>query len=56
MTLTCILGQSTPAGTRPQAFLAHQPLDAMQTGIEPFGQHVVPDPSGTIGAIAASKA
>ena len=40
----------------PVAFLAHQPLDAMQTGVEPFGQYVVPDPPGAIGAIASGKA
>src|SRR5690606_41067366 len=28
----------------------------MQTGVEPFGQYVVPDPPGAIGAIASGKA
>jgi len=56
MALPAILGQAPPAGTCPQAFLAHQPFDAMETRIEPFGQHVVPDPSSAIGAIAAGKA
>jgi hypothetical protein len=36
--------------------LAHQPLDAMQSGIQTFGQNVVPDPTCTIGAVAAGKA
>lgn len=40
----------------PAGLLAHQPFDAMQTGIEPIGQHVVPDPPGAIGAIASGKA
>lgn len=38
MALTGVLGQSTAAGQCPQAFLAHQQLDAMQIGVEAFGQ------------------
>lgn len=56
MALPAILGQAAPSRPSPQTFLAHQPLDAMQTGVEPFGQHVVPDPTGAIGAIASGKA
>ena len=56
MALTRILGQATPTGTCPQPFPAHQPLDAVQPDIQPFGKNVMPDPTGTIGAIGASKA
>ena len=56
MALTAILRQSAPAWPSPQGCLARQPLDAMQTDIEPFCQHIMPDPTRTVGAVASSKA
>jgi hypothetical protein len=56
MTVACILGQAAPAGTSPQPMLAHQPFDAMQSGIQTFGQNVVPHTTCAIGPIAAGEA
>ena len=56
MALAGILGQATPAGTGPQPFQTHQPLDTVQPGLQPFGKNIVPDPTRPIGAIASGKA
>lgn len=44
-----------PAAARPgsQTALAHEPLDAVQAAGEALGQHVVPNPPGTVGPVAA---
>ena len=51
-----ILGQASPAGPGPQPLLMHQPLDTVQPGIQAFGQNIMPDPTGAIGAVRAGKA
>lgn len=56
MALIRVLGQAMSAGTCPQPFLAHQPFDAVQPDIQPFGKNVMPDPTGTIGAIGYGEA
>lgn len=51
-----IRGEAPPAWPRPQSLLTHQPLDAMKSACGSLGQHVMPDPPGTISPVAADEA
>ena len=51
-----ILGQSTATGPSPQPLRLHEPFDPMQAAGDAFGEQVMPDTAGTVGAIAANMA
>ena len=51
-----VRGQPSAAWPGPQSLLAHQTLDTVQPACGTLGEHVVPDPPGTIRPIAANEA
>ena len=51
-----VRGHPSPSGAGAQRGVAHQSLNAMETTREPLHQHIVPDPPGSVGAIAGEEA
>lgn len=51
-----ILGQPATTGSCPQPLGLHEPFDPMQAAGDAFGEQVMPDTAGTIGAVAANMA
>src|ERR1700710_2025148 len=48
--------QASAAWPCPQGLLTHQPLDTVQPACGPLGQHVVPDPPGTVRPVTVNEA